>query len=94
MRATHNDDSDEWAFPYAERSVGVRHKVPGAHAKSQQMSTGRTRVRGVTDQRRKSAKRDGLTDGILACPGGVSLALRMTLFSCHSEARSAEESRP
>ena len=81
MRATHNDDSDEWALPYAERSVGVRRKAPGAHAESQQMSTGSGTSRGVTDQRRKSAERGGLTDGILACPGGVSLALRMTLFS-------------
>ena len=42
---------------YAERSVGVRRKAPGAHAESQQMSTGRTRVRGVTthsaEQRRR-----------------------------------------
>ena len=46
--------------------MGDRHKVPGAHAESQQMSTGRTRVRGVTTkQRRELAKRDGLTDGIL-----------------------------
>ena len=51
---------------YAERSVGVRRKAPGAHAESQQMSTARTRVRGVTTkQRRELAKRDGLTDGIL-----------------------------
>ena len=33
---------------YAERSVGDRREAPGAHAESQQMSTGRTRVRGVT----------------------------------------------
>ena len=36
---------------YAERSVGVRRKAPGAHAESQQMSTGRTRVRGVTKRK-------------------------------------------
>ena len=42
---------------YAERSVGDRREAPGAHAESQQMSTGRTRVRGVTthsaEQRRR-----------------------------------------
>ena len=46
---------------YAQRSVGVRRKAPDAHAESQQMSTARTRVRGVTTkQRRELAKRDGL----------------------------------
>ena len=46
---------------YAKRSVDDRRKAPGAHAESQQMSTGRTRVRGVTTkQRRELAKRDGL----------------------------------
>ena len=45
----------------------ARRKAPGAHAESQQMSTGRTRVRGVTTkQRRELAKRDGLTDGTSA----------------------------
>ena len=49
-----------------KRSVGVRRKAPGAHAETEQMSTARTRVRGVTTkQRRELAKRDGLTDGIL-----------------------------
>ena len=28
--------------------MGVRRKAPGAHAETEQMSTGRTRVRGVT----------------------------------------------
>ena len=31
----------------------------------EELSTGRTRVRGVTGQRRQSAERGGLTDGIL-----------------------------
>ena len=39
---------------YAQRSVGVRRKAPGAHAETEQMSTGRTRVRGVT--KRKEAR--------------------------------------
>ena len=39
---------------YAQRSVGVRCKAPGAHAETEQMSTGRTRVRGVT--KRKEAR--------------------------------------
>ena len=40
---------------YAERSVGDRREAPGAHAESQQMSTGRTRVRGVTTKQRRAA---------------------------------------
>ena len=109
-----------------QRSVDARHAVPGAHAETEWLSTGRVVSRGVTTysaeqrrrgdkcvascvrknalrsrwhseteklstrprrvgrrdyiQRRELAKRDGLTDGILACPGGVSLTLRMTLF--------------
>ena len=50
---------------YAERSVGDRREAPGAHAESQQMSTGGTHERGVRNQRRESAERGGLTDGIL-----------------------------
>ena len=40
---------------YAERSVGVRRKAPGAHAETEQMSTARTRVRGVTTKQRRAA---------------------------------------
>ena len=36
---------------YAERSVGDRREAPGAHAESQQMSTGRTHEQGVRNQR-------------------------------------------
>ena len=36
---------------YAERSVGDRREAPGAHAESQQMSTGGTHERGVRNQR-------------------------------------------
>ena len=50
-------------------------------ARRREYRPGRTLVRGVTGQRRESAERGGLTDGILACPGGVSLTLRMTPFS-------------
>ena len=75
MRATHNDDSDEWALPYAERSVGVRHKVPGAHAKSQQMSTGRTRVRGVRNQRSSRVCRGGISRSELWQEERVALVL-------------------
>ena len=36
---------------YAKRSVGAGHAVPGAHAETEQMSTGRTHERGVRVQR-------------------------------------------
>ena len=36
---------------YAERSVGNRREAPGAHAESQQMSTGGTHEQGVRNQR-------------------------------------------
>ena len=45
--------------------MGVRRKAPGAHAESQQMSTGRTRVRGVTEEHRELVQHGEPTDGIL-----------------------------
>ena len=50
-QATRRDYLDEWARYLPERSVGVRRAAPGAHAESQQMSTARTRVRGVTERK-------------------------------------------
>ena len=51
------------------------------HSETEGIPTGRIHVRGVRSQRRESAERGGLTDEILACPGGGKVAsLRMTLI--------------
>ena len=55
---------------YAERSVGDRREAPGAHAESQQMSTGSTYEQGVRGQRRESAECGGQTAGILRWRSG------------------------
>ena len=44
---------------YAKRSVGAGHAVPGAHAETEQMSTGRTHERGVRVQRWSRDDLDG-----------------------------------
>ena len=61
---------------YAERSVGDRHAVPGAHADTQQMSTGRAVSEAVTV----------CPGGVLRAPSfavlrtGFFATLRMTVY--------------
>ena len=72
-QATRRDYLDEWARYLPQRTGGRvprrgtagRAKHARRHSETEGIPTGRGASGGVTDQRRESAKRGGLTDGIL-----------------------------